>query len=205
MHFPLPASGSTLPNGEPAPHIVVEYLVGSRVAWRRALSHVEDDLETRYVRAARAKMEFALVVPGKGGPARCAASALPCHGAVAGHRIGTGVAYSRIYSCSQICGVPGSCGAGTVEAVLWYFPYENGAETVPRESGAAAYGSGGGGGGAGGGILTHLAHELPTQLSLHGAAALATQVRRLSPARDICCPTGCRHHNLLHHLGSPAS
>ncbi len=57
--------------------------MGSRVAWRRALSHVEDDLETRYVRAARAKMEFALEVPGKGEPATCAASDLPCLGAVA--------------------------------------------------------------------------------------------------------------------------
>ncbi len=88
--------------------------------------------------------------------------------------------------------------------MLWYFPYENGAETVPRESGAAAYGSGGAGGG-GGGILTHLANELPTQLSLHNAAALATQVRPLHDRMHAalawapCCNTGaaaqsCREH-----------
>ncbi|PNW82785.1 hypothetical protein CHLRE_06g294050v5 [Chlamydomonas reinhardtii] len=133
-----------LPGGEAMPHIVVEYMVGGRCVWRRPLVEVDDDLETRYVRAAQARLEFSLDVPGK----------------------------------------------GAVEGVLWYFPFVNGAETVPTEQGAAAYGSGcpgGSGGGAGGGkpgggapgpgVLT-LAHELPTQMTLHGAAALATQMVR---------------------------
>jgi hypothetical protein len=68
-----------------------------------------------------------------------------------------------------------------VEAVLWYFPFTDGADTVPRELGAAAYGSGGPSGAAPG-VLTQLMQELPTQLSLHGAAALATQVRYVMPA-----------------------
>ncbi|KAG2443092.1 hypothetical protein HYH02_009506 [Chlamydomonas schloesseri] len=137
-----------LPGGEAMPHIVVEYLVGGRCVWRRPLVEVDDDLETRYVRAAQARLEFSLDVPGK----------------------------------------------GAVEGVLWYFPFVNGAETVPTEQGAAAYGSGcpggsggsggrgnggrtGGGGAPGPGVLT-LAQELPTQMTLHGAAALATQMVR---------------------------
>ncbi|GLC56261.1 hypothetical protein PLESTB_001085700 [Pleodorina starrii] len=116
-----------LPGGEVKPEICVEYLVGSRQVWRRQLAEVDDDLESRYVRAAQAKLEFELEVPGK----------------------------------------------GTVEGVLWYFPFTDGAETVPRELGAAAYG----GGGPGGGAASMLLQELPTQ-TLHGAAALATQLAR---------------------------
>jgi hypothetical protein len=41
------------------------------VRWRRRLADVDDDLESRYQRAARATMEFTLSVQGMGG---CAAS-----------------------------------------------------------------------------------------------------------------------------------
>ncbi|GFR47073.1 hypothetical protein Agub_g8760, partial [Astrephomene gubernaculifera] len=116
-----------LPGGEAMPSIVIEHLVGSRLAWRRQLAEVDDDLESRYVRGAKSKLEFELEVPGR----------------------------------------------GTVEGVLWYFPFENGAESVPRELGAAAYASGGPAAG-GPGLLT----QMPTQLSMHGAAALATQLVR---------------------------
>ncbi|PNH02580.1 Structural maintenance of chromosomes flexible hinge domain-containing protein 1 [Tetrabaena socialis] len=129
-----PRATGCLPGGEAMPNIVVEYVLGSRQVWRRPLAQVQDDLESRYVRAAGAKMEFELEVPGK----------------------------------------------GAVEGVLWYFPYQNGAETVPRDQGAVSYSSGGGAGPAGGpGILTQLAQERPTQMSLHGAAALATQAGQL--------------------------
>ncbi|EFJ52379.1 hypothetical protein VOLCADRAFT_86759 [Volvox carteri f. nagariensis] len=121
-----------LPGGEVMPTIIVEYLVGSQQVWRRALAEVDDDLESRYVRAAKARMEFEVDVPGK----------------------------------------------GTVEGVMWYFPFTDGAETVPRELGAAAYGGGGSAGPGGQGVLTQFMQELPTQLSLHGAAALATQLAR---------------------------
>ncbi|KXZ46758.1 hypothetical protein GPECTOR_41g723 [Gonium pectorale] len=125
-----PAPGF-LPGGEAVPNIVVEYLDGGQPAWQRRLMDVDDDLESRYVRAAKAKLEFALEVPGK----------------------------------------------GTVEGILWYFPYVNGAETIPRDQGAAAYGSGGAAA-AGGGPLTQMLQERQTQLTLRDAAALATQLAR---------------------------
>ncbi|GLI61005.1 hypothetical protein VaNZ11_003267, partial [Volvox africanus] len=125
------AAPGILPGGEIKPIITVEYIAGSREVWQRDLAEVDDDLESRYVRSAKAKMEFELDVPGK----------------------------------------------GIVEGVLWYFPFTDGAETVPRELGAAAYGSGNAVGG-GSGVFTQFMQELPTQLSLHGAAALATQLAR---------------------------
>ncbi|GIL94923.1 hypothetical protein Vretimale_1033 [Volvox reticuliferus] len=126
------AAPGVLPGGETKPIIAVEYMEGLRQLWQRDLAEVDDDLESRYVRSAKAKMEFELDVPGK----------------------------------------------GIVEGVLWYFPFMDGAETVPRELGAAAYGSGSAAGG-GPGVLTQFMQELPTQLSLHGAAALATQLARV--------------------------
>eukprot|EP00798_Chlamydomonas_sp_ICE-L_P006652 gene6652-3314_t len=62
----LPGPSRTLPSGEPAPNIVIEYLRGTRVMWRRDLADVEDDMETRYLQAARSNFEFTLMVPGRG-------------------------------------------------------------------------------------------------------------------------------------------
>lgn len=58
-----------LPSGEPAPEVVVEFTCGSRLLWRRSLAEVEDDMESMYLRAQRAKLEFSVNVPGKGGHA----------------------------------------------------------------------------------------------------------------------------------------
>lgn len=66
------------------------------------------------------------------------------------------------------------CCAGVVEGVLWYFPFENGSETMPQDEAPAAYGTGAG---AFSQAQPHYHHELATQLSLHNAATKATQVR----------------------------
>ncbi len=59
-------AGGLLPSGEPAPEVVVEFTCGSRLLWRRSLCEVEDDMESMYLRAQRAKLEFSVNVPGKG-------------------------------------------------------------------------------------------------------------------------------------------
>jgi hypothetical protein len=57
-----------LPSGEPAPEVAVEFMSGSRLLWRRSLCEVEDDMESTYLRAQRAKLDFTVNVPGKGKP-----------------------------------------------------------------------------------------------------------------------------------------
>jgi hypothetical protein len=56
-----------LPSGEAAPEVVVEYLAGARLLWRRNLAEVGDDMETMYLGAQRARLDFTVNVPGKGG------------------------------------------------------------------------------------------------------------------------------------------
>ncbi|PRW58303.1 Structural maintenance of chromosomes flexible hinge domain-containing 1 [Chlorella sorokiniana] len=77
-----------LPNGEPFPEILLRYQVDSRTVWQRRLAEVDDDMETRLLRAQQAELPFTLQVPDK----------------------------------------------GTVSGVLYYFPFQNDAETVPVEN-----------------------------------------------------------------------
>jgi structural maintenance of chromosomes flexible hinge domain-containing protein 1 len=83
------AAPTVLPNGEPLPNIVLRHALDSRVLWERKLMEVDDDLETRMLRAHKSEFTFSLTVPEK----------------------------------------------GTVNGVLYYFPYENDRETVPLEAG----------------------------------------------------------------------
>ncbi|KAL4443930.1 hypothetical protein ABPG75_011667 [Micractinium tetrahymenae] len=55
-----------LPNGEPFPDIVLRYQVDSRVVWEQRLAEVEDDMETKLLRAQQAELPFTLQVPDKG-------------------------------------------------------------------------------------------------------------------------------------------
>jgi hypothetical protein len=82
------AAGGLLPNGEPLPDIALQRSADSHLVWRRRLVEVEDDMETRMLRAQRAELPFTLAVADK----------------------------------------------GTVSGVLYYFPYENDAESVPLEN-----------------------------------------------------------------------
>ncbi|KAF8056436.1 SMCHD1 [Scenedesmus sp. PABB004] len=74
-HYYLHAAGgnafttshaSQLPNGERVPDIRVERWQGSAGVWARSLVEVDDDLESRYLAAQRASMEFVLSVPNHG-------------------------------------------------------------------------------------------------------------------------------------------
>lgn len=55
-----------LPNGEALPNINVRYQINERIIWKRALVEVEDDMESRLLRAQKAEFPFTLDVPGKG-------------------------------------------------------------------------------------------------------------------------------------------
>lgn len=59
------ASGGLLPNGEPLPNITLEYLTEGRSMWKRRLVEVDDDLETRMLRAQKSELQFTLEVPNK--------------------------------------------------------------------------------------------------------------------------------------------
>ena len=54
-----------LPNGEAFPDIVLQYQVDASTVWRKRLAEVEDDLETRLLRAQRAELHFTLQAPDK--------------------------------------------------------------------------------------------------------------------------------------------
>lgn len=60
------AAPTVLPNGEPLPNIVLRHAVDSRVLWERKLTEVDDDLETRMLRAHKDEFPFTLEVPEKG-------------------------------------------------------------------------------------------------------------------------------------------
>ena len=63
------SDGGNLPtNGEAVPDIRVERLTCASLRWASQLSAVSDDLESRYLAAARSSMDFALDVPGHGVP-----------------------------------------------------------------------------------------------------------------------------------------
>lgn len=55
-----------LPNGEKVPDLIVERLQGAATCWRRTLVEVDDDLESRYLRAQRSTLDFELLVPNHG-------------------------------------------------------------------------------------------------------------------------------------------
>lgn len=57
---------TVLPNGEPLPNIVLRHALDSRVLWERKLTEVDDDLETRMLRAHKSEFTFSLKVPEKG-------------------------------------------------------------------------------------------------------------------------------------------
>lgn len=59
-------TGGLLPNGEPLPAIVLQRMADTSVVWERRLTEVEDDMETRMLRAQRAELTFMLQVPDKG-------------------------------------------------------------------------------------------------------------------------------------------
>ena len=69
---PMPQEGSssapsrTLPNGEPLPLIVLRHALDARMLWERSLTEVDDDLETRMLRAHKAEFPFTLQVPDRG-------------------------------------------------------------------------------------------------------------------------------------------
>ncbi len=44
----------------------MEFLSGARPLWRRSLAEVQDDMESLYLRAQRAQLDFTVAVPGKG-------------------------------------------------------------------------------------------------------------------------------------------
>lgn len=54
-----------LPNGEPLPDITLQYISESRTMWTRRLVEVDDDLETKMLRAQKSELPFTLDVPGK--------------------------------------------------------------------------------------------------------------------------------------------
>lgn len=56
----------TLPNGEPLPMIVLRHALDARVLWERSLTEVDDDLETRMLRAHKSEFPFTLQVAEKG-------------------------------------------------------------------------------------------------------------------------------------------
>lgn len=63
-------AGGALPSGEPLPDIALQRLPaaggGAAPVWRRRLAEVDDDLETRMLRAQRAELAFTLAVPDRG-------------------------------------------------------------------------------------------------------------------------------------------
>ena len=76
---------SALPGGQAVPAIEVVALRGGEVAWATQLADVDDDLESRYLRAARSSLDFALDVPGMGAFCLlCAVLRVCVLGAVAG-------------------------------------------------------------------------------------------------------------------------
>ena len=56
----------TLPNGEPLPCIALRHASDARVLWQRSLVDVDDDLETRILRAHKSEFQFSLSVPDRG-------------------------------------------------------------------------------------------------------------------------------------------
>ena len=69
----MPGGESAAITGAPAaaaaascPAILVEFVVGGAVQWRRSLAAVDDDMETRFLRAMRSQLDFSLDVPNKG-------------------------------------------------------------------------------------------------------------------------------------------
>jgi len=59
-------SEDRLPGGEMLPLITLRHLRGGREVWCQPLVEVDDDLESKYLRAQRAELKFALSVPGRG-------------------------------------------------------------------------------------------------------------------------------------------
>eukprot|EP00887_Chlorella_sp_A99_P005757 scaffold1.g5757.t1 len=55
-----------LPNGEAFPDIAVQLCVDTRVVWSKRLAEVDDDMETKLLRAQRAELPFTLQVPDRG-------------------------------------------------------------------------------------------------------------------------------------------
>jgi hypothetical protein len=143
-----------LPGGGRLPDITVEAYRGSTLLWRKPLASVDDDMESRFLRASRASFSFALKCPGREDP---------------------------------------------VEGVLWYFPYENDAETVPVDARAQRrmqltstlqqqqQAQGSGGGAAAGAAAAAGAHAL-TQA---GMMALT----QAPPAFDEAAVAQQLHHN----------
>lgn len=65
------------PNGNAAgnanPEIVIEHIRDGNLAWSRSLADIEDDMQTRYLRAQRSELPFTL-------QARCfSAETCPCY------------------------------------------------------------------------------------------------------------------------------
>ena len=58
--------GGLLPGAPPPPDIALTGVVAGRVVWSTRLADVVDDLESRYLKAAKAELRFALHVPGCG-------------------------------------------------------------------------------------------------------------------------------------------
>jgi hypothetical protein len=70
-----------LPNGERIPEVRVERLLSNgSCCWARQLVQVDDDLESRYLAAQRAKLEFAVTVPNHGAclSQSCCRTSLTC-------------------------------------------------------------------------------------------------------------------------------
>ncbi len=57
---------TVLPNGEPLPNIMLRHALDSRILWEKKLTEVDDDLETRMLRAHKSEFTFSLEVPEKG-------------------------------------------------------------------------------------------------------------------------------------------
>lgn len=67
-----------LPTGERVPEIIVEHVSAGSLTWRRNLAEVDDDMESKYLKAQRSQMEFAMVVPNMGKPVQGAVLVAGC-------------------------------------------------------------------------------------------------------------------------------
>lgn len=99
--------------------------VDSRVVWQQRLADVDDDMESKLLRAQRAELPFTLQVPDKAsthtGPCSVRYPCQACCCCVVPNQV------LMLAGCVLVL-------QGTVGGVLWYFPYLNDQETVPEEN-----------------------------------------------------------------------
>lgn len=113
--------------------------VDTRTVWQQHLAEVEDDMETKLLRAQQAELPFTLQVPDKVRQRRRSR----CGGRM---RRGAAVGPSTMWlyaCCLYACSFPSESTPaphilyipqGTVCGVLYYYPYQGGQETLPAEN-----------------------------------------------------------------------